>query len=242
MTRTTTAPTAATATTVALPPDRQHRRRDAARTHAGSPTAAEMPAWKRGMDVAVATLGLVALAPALVLIAVAIKLTSRGPVLFAQRRVGQHGVPFTIYKFRTMVDGADAMKASLRHLNELSGPLFKIRHDPRITRLGRLLRRTSMDELPQLWNVLRGDMTLVGPRPATPDEVAQYEPWQRRRLAVRQGLTCFWQIEGRGRVGFPECVHMDLRYVDGDARTRFATDLRILVRTLAVVIGGRGAH
>ena len=200
-----------------------------------------MPRWKRAMDVVGALVALVALAPLLVFVAALIKLTSRGPVLYRQQRVGQDGVTFTMLKFRTMVDGADAQKGSLRHLNEMSGPLFKIRKDPRVTALGRLLRRTSVDELPQFWNVLVGDMSLVGPRPATPDEVAQYEPWQLERLSVRQGLTCYWQVEGRGRVGFPDCVRMDLRYAARDVRPSFVTDVRILLRTVAVVVTGRGA-
>tara|TARA_R110002072_G_scaffold302750_2_gene488371 strand:- start:27291 stop:28385 length:1095 start_codon:yes stop_codon:yes gene_type:complete len=201
----------------------------------------DMPVWKRAMDIAIASAALVLLAPAMLVIMALIKATSPGPVFFRQRRIGQHGVPFTMLKFRTMVDGADSLKAALQDRNEMSGPLFKIRDDPRITCIGRILRRTSMDELPQLWNVVRGDMSLVGPRPATPEEVALYEPWQQRRLSVKQGLTGYWQIEGRGQVGFPQSVRMDLRYAAAKTEPSPMTDLAILARTVRAVLSGRGA-
>lgn len=201
--------------------------------------AQRVPRWKRALDIAGASLLLLICAPVMLLAAVLVRLSSRGPVIFRQQRAGRFGVPFTFYKFRTMVVGAEAMQESLRHRSEVTGPIFKLRRDPRVTRVGALLRRTSIDELPQLWNVLRGDMSLVGPRPATLNEVARYEPWQRRRLAVPQGLTGAWQIEGRGRIGFPECVRMDLRYAK---RPSLIGDLRILCGTIAVVLTSRGAH
>jgi lipopolysaccharide/colanic/teichoic acid biosynthesis glycosyltransferase len=213
--------------------------RDGNRGEAFDPThVPPIPRWKRSLDIVGASLLLLTCLPLLLGIALAVKATSRGPVIFRQLRAGRLGVPFVFYKFRTMVDGADAMKASLRAHNELRG-LFKMRRDPRVTRLGALLRRTSLDELPQLWNVLRGDMSLVGPRPATLDEVREYEPWQRQRLAVPQGLTGAWQVEGRGRVGFPECVRMDLRYV---RTASLGTDLRILWGTVGAVLTARGAQ
>src|SRR5258706_6075253 len=137
-------------------------------------------------------------------IALVIKLTSRGPVLFRQQRVGMNGRQFTFFKFRSMVVDADQQKEKLQHLNEMDGPVFKIKHDPRVTRVGRFLRKFSLDELPQMWNVLRGDMSLVGPRPPVPSEVQKYEHWARRRLSVRPGLTCLWQVSGRNGINFQQ--------------------------------------
>ena len=213
-----------------------------AESSANTVACSHFPAWKRAMDVVIAASALVLLAPALLLIALLVRLTSRGPVLFRQYRVGFRGQPFVMWKFRTMVDGADAMKESLRHRSEMTGPMFKIKDDPRITPFGRFLRRTSLDEVPQFWNVLLGDMSLVGPRPATPDEVAMYDRWQHRRLSARPGLTCYWQVEGRGRIGFPESVRMDMRYVAGGVRPSLRADLGILLRTIVVVLQGRGAY
>src|SRR5262249_28347556 len=146
-------------------------------------------------------------------VAIAIKLTSRGPVLFKQWRTGRGGRPFLIWKFRTMGVDAEARKAELAQLNEQDGPAFKIRNDPRITRLGRILRKTSLHELPQLWNVLRGDMSLVGPRPLPCAEADSCEGWQRRRLEVMPGITCIWQVWGRSSVSFADWVRMDVRYI-----------------------------
>jgi lipopolysaccharide/colanic/teichoic acid biosynthesis glycosyltransferase len=197
-----------------------------------------LPWWKRAMDVGGSSLALLLLWPLIVVAAVAIKLDSRGPVLFRQRRVGVGGELFDFYKLRTMKTGADAQKAALRAHNEQTGPVFKMRQDPRMTRVGRLLRRSSIDELPQLWNVLIGDMSLVGPRPPTPDEVLEYEPWQRRRLAVTPGLTCFWQVSGRSEISFRDWVRLDLRYADARSPS---TDLQVLARTVPAVISARGA-
>ncbi len=193
---------------------------------------------KRALDVVVAALALAILLPLFVIIAVVIRLDSPGPVLYRCTRVGRGGVPFTFWKFRSMANGADCDKSKLLHLNEVDGPVFKLSRDPRMTRVGRWLRRTSIDELPQLVHVLVGHMTLVGPRPPEPEEVVQYEPWQRRRLAVRPGLTCLWQISGRSLIGFEEWMRLDLEYV---SRRSFALDLRILLRTIPAVISGRGA-
>jgi exopolysaccharide biosynthesis polyprenyl glycosylphosphotransferase len=193
---------------------------------------------KRGFDVVVSGTMLVLALPVLTLAAVAIKLTSPGPVLFRQVRCGLHGRRFAMLKLRTMYEDAEQRQAELAHLNECSGPVFKIRNDPRVTPVGRLLRRYSIDELPQLWNVLSGDMSLVGPRPPIPGEVDQYHPSQRRRLSMRPGLTCLWQVQGRNEIGFEDWVKLDLEYIDGWS---LGTDLRILARTLPAVLRGTGA-
>ncbi len=196
-------------------------------------------ALKRAFDLAASGTLLVALAPLFLLIAVAIKLTSPGPVLFRQTRVGLNGRRFTLYKFRSMVQDAEARKQELVHLNEMAGPVFKIRNDPRVTPVGRLLRRTSLDELPQLFNVLKGDMSLVGPRPPVPEEVSAYEPWQRRRLSMKPGLTCLWQINGRnGIVDFEKWMALDLQYIDNWS---LKLDFQIFVKTIPAVLLGKGA-
>jgi exopolysaccharide biosynthesis polyprenyl glycosylphosphotransferase len=191
---------------------------------------------KRGMDVAGATVLLVLLAPLLIAIALAVKLTSRGPVLFHQRRIGRRDEEFVIYKFRTMVDGAEALKDDLRQLNEADG-IFKLRDDPRVTRVGRFLRMTSLDELPQLLNVLRGHMSLVGPRPLPTYEVDLDDAWQRNRLRVQPGLTGLWQVSGRHRLSFGDLVRYDLFYVENWS---LCTDLYILLRTIPAVLGRSG--
>jgi len=161
-------------------------------------------------------------------------------VLFRQKRCGLNGRPFTLLKFRTMVAGAEERLSELSHLNEMSGPVFKIARDPRLTPAGKLLRRFSIDELPQLWNVLKGDMSLVGPRPPLPEEVARYEPWQRRRLSMKPGLTCLWQISGRNEIpDFDRWMALDLKYID--TWTPFL-DLKILMLTVPIVLTGRGAR
>lgn len=193
---------------------------------------------KRAMDAIVAATLLVALSPVLLVLAVLVKTTSRGPVFFVQQRAGLNGRLFAFYKFRTMVVGAEQKRAELLGRNEMDGPVFKIALDPRITPLGRFLRRFSLDELPQLWNVLRGDMSLVGPRPLMPHEVAGYETWQRRRMSMRPGLTCLWQVSGRNRVDFKRWMELDLEYID---TWSLRMDLRILARTLPAVVSGRGA-
>ncbi len=195
-------------------------------------------AVKRLIDIAASLLALVCLSPLLVVVAAIIKLTSPGPVLFKQERVGLHGHTFNLFKFRSMVQNAEALRQKLLEKNEQTGPVFKIKHDPRITPIGRFIRKYSIDELPQLINILRGDMTIVGPRPALPSEVAQYRLWQRRRLSVRPGLTCFWQVGGRNTIGFEEWMRLDLQYVDSWS---LALDLRLIAMTFPVVLAGRGA-
>jgi exopolysaccharide biosynthesis polyprenyl glycosylphosphotransferase len=194
---------------------------------------------KRVLDIALASFLLLIGMPIAGMIALTIKLTSGGgSVLFRQTRCGLNGRSFTLYKFRTMVEGAEERRRELLHLNEMNGPVFKLRSDPRVTRLGRLLRRFSLDELPQLWNVLRGDMSLVGPRPPIPEEVAQYKRWQRRRLAMKPGLTCLWQISGRNDLDFDRWMQLDLEYIDSWSPL---LDLKILLKTVPVVLSGKGA-
>ena len=195
-------------------------------------------ALKRLLDIVASGAALVVLAPLLLLAALAVKVSSRGPVLFGQERVGMRGRTFHMLKFRSMVSNAEALKAGLLEQNERSGPAFKLRNDPRVTRVGRFLRKYSIDELPQLVNVLRGEMSLVGPRPALPQEVAQYAAWQRRRLSVRPGLTCLWQVSGRDAVSFASWMVLDMRYID---HWSLAQDLGLLLRTVPVVMTGRGA-
>lgn len=195
-------------------------------------------AVKRLMDIVASGLALALLSPLLILVAVAIRLDSPGPILFRQLRVGMHGTLMNMLKFRSMVIDAEARLNALQGANEQSGPVFKIRKDPRITRVGRILRKYSIDELPQLVNILRGDMTFVGPRPALPSEVAQYKTWQRRRLSVRPGLTCYWQISGRNEISFEEWMQMDLRYVDNWS---LRIDVQMILQTVPAAFGGRGA-
>ncbi|MYS01016.1 MULTISPECIES: sugar transferase, partial [unclassified Streptomyces] len=186
-----------------------------------------------------AALGLLVLAPLFLAVALAVRLTSRGPVFHRQVRHGRHNTPFTMWKFRTMVADAESRKEQLARVNESEGPMFKMRRDPRVTRIGHALRRTSVDELPQLFNVLRGDMSLVGPRPPLPEEVARYDEKELRRLAVRPGLTGLWQVSGRSDLSWQETVRLDLWYVDNWSVT---TDLGLLARTVRAVADGRGAY
>lgn len=198
------------------------------------------PALRRCFDIAGAGLGLLSIAPVLIGAAIAIKLTSRGPVLFRQERIGRHGRRFSLLKLRTMVVGAASQKTTLAARGgAVDGVRFKLRRDPRITAVGGVLRRFSVDELPQLWNVLRGDMTLVGPRPALWREVALYDARALRRLEVTPGLTCLWQIGGRSDLSFGEQVELDLEYID---RVRPMQELSIVLKTVPAVLIGRGAY
>jgi exopolysaccharide biosynthesis polyprenyl glycosylphosphotransferase len=192
---------------------------------------------KRSTDFAIALAGLILLAPFMALIAILIRITSPGPAIFRQERCGLNGRRFMFYKFRSMCDNAEELRASLEELNEKK-TVFKIQNDPRLTAIGRWLRKFSVDELPQLWNVLRGDMSLVGPRPPLPDEVRSYQRWQRRRLRMRPGLTCLWAISGRDAVDFDTWMKMDMQYID---QWSLALDWKILVRTIPRVLLGKGA-
>ncbi|MFL5321137.1 MAG: sugar transferase [Myxococcaceae bacterium] len=195
-------------------------------------------ALKRLFDMIVSTAALVLLSPLLLTVALLVKLTSRGPIFFKQQRIGLHGRPFNMLKFRSMVVNADAMKDQLAAMNEQRGPVFKMKNDPRVTAVGRFIRKYSIDELPQIINVLRGEMSIVGPRPPVPKEVVQYEPWQRRRLSVRPGLTCIWQVSGRNQITFDEWMKMDMQYIDHWSLGR---DLSLVLQTVPVVVTGRGA-
>ncbi len=194
---------------------------------------------KRALDIAVSLALLILFAPLLLVVALLIPLTSKGPALFRQERVGLNKRRFLIYKFRTMVPNADKMLADLERFNEVSGPVFKIKNDPRVTPLGRFLRRTSIDELPQLFNVLKGDMSMVGPRPLPVRDYQGFnEDWQRRRLSVRPGITCLWQVNGRSSVSFEKWMQLDIQYMDDWS---LWLDLKILARTVPAVLKGSGA-
>jgi lipopolysaccharide/colanic/teichoic acid biosynthesis glycosyltransferase len=193
---------------------------------------------KRGIDVLGSLVCLLVLAPLFLVVAVLVKWTSPGPVFYAWDVIGRGGRPFRGYKFRTMVHNADDLKSQLAHLNEMSGPAFKVQDDPRITPVGRWLRKYSLDELPQLWSVLKGDMSLVGPRPPGQNEWPHFEDWQRRKVSVTPGLTCLWQVRGRNRINrFDEWAELDLQYID---HWSLALDIRILVQTVGVVVRGSG--
>jgi exopolysaccharide biosynthesis polyprenyl glycosylphosphotransferase len=207
-------------------------------TYTTTPTNEFMLLVKRLFDLAVSLALLLVLFPPMTVIGLAIWLTSKGPVFFKQERLGLHGRPFTMLKFRSMVVDAEQRKAQLAASNEMNGPVFKMKHDPRVTWVGRIIRTTSLDELPQLINVLWGQMSLVGPRPAPRDEVQNYERWQRRRLSMKPGITCLWQTAGRNRIDFDEWMRLDLRYIDNWS---FGLDLKILLKTIPAVFLARGA-
>jgi exopolysaccharide biosynthesis polyprenyl glycosylphosphotransferase len=184
-------------------------------------------------DKAFSFVALVCLSPVFLITAICIKIDSKGPILFKQTRCGLHGRNFTLYKFRSMCDNAEDMLDSLKDENEMEGPVFKIKDDKRITRVGRFIRKTSIDELPQFFNVLKGDMSIVGPRPPLPEEVAKYKPWQLRRLSVRPGLTCIWQVSGRNNIPFERWMKLDLQYID---TWSLSLDFIIILKTIKTVI------
>jgi lipopolysaccharide/colanic/teichoic acid biosynthesis glycosyltransferase len=195
---------------------------------------------KRVIDVVGAAMGLILLSPFFLLTALSIKLTSRGPIFYRWHVVGYQQRSFVGYKFRTMVANADALKRQLFDLNEMSGPVFKMRNDPRITPIGRALRKLSLDELPQLWNVLKGDMSLVGPRPCLASEFPYFENWHRRKFSVKPGLTCLWQIRGRSDIrDFDTWIKLDLEYIDNWS---LVLDLKILLWTIPTVLSGKGSY
>jgi exopolysaccharide biosynthesis polyprenyl glycosylphosphotransferase len=194
---------------------------------------------KRLTDLAGAACALVVLSPVYVVAAVLVKATSPGPILFTQQRVGLNGRTFRLYKFRSMYKDAEARRSALADRNEMTGPVFKIKDDPRVTPVGKWMRRFSIDEIPQFWNVLAGDMSLVGPRPPIPSEVKQYERWQRRRLSMKPGITCLWQVSGRNAIDFDNWMKLDLAYID---TWSLRLDVQILLRTVPVVLTARGAH
>ncbi len=195
--------------------------------------------FKRAMDIVCSGLALLVLSPVFLIIAIAVR-SDGGPAFYSQERVGKNGKLFRIYKFRSMCVNADSpeMLAKLAALNEMDGPAFKIKDDPRITKVGRFIRRTSLDELPQLINIFIGDMTIVGPRPPLVSEVAQYTDYQRQRLLVKQGLTCYWQCSGRNNINFEEWVELDLKYI---RERSLWTDIKIIFMTIPAVLSGDGA-
>jgi len=224
-----------------LPPPA--RRRDAGALPYPVPAAPPRPAWqyalKRGFDVVVAAGVLVITAPVMLVAALAIVAATGGSPWYVQERVGMNGRRFRLFKLRTMIRDAHARREEVAHLNEVDGPVFKIRRDPRVHAVGALLRRTSIDELPNFVNVLLGDMSVVGPRPPLPEEVAHYDAVAMRRLCMRPGVTCLWQISGRSALSFDEWMELDNRYIDS---WTIGGDLRIVLRTIPEVLGGTGAH
>ncbi len=194
---------------------------------------------KRLIDIACSFLGVILLSPLFIIIAIIIKITSKGPVFFSQKRVGKNGKEFDMYKFRSMVVNAEELKEKLAAQNEMSGPMFKMKDDPRVTKVGKFIRKTSIDELPQLWNVLKGDMSLVGPRPSLPKEVAQFEGWMYKRLEVKPGLTCYWQVSGRNNIDFEDWMKLDVKYVE---ERNLWIDIKLIFKTVFVLFGDKNAH
>ena len=195
--------------------------------------------FKRVMDVVGSLLGIILLSPILLIVAIAIKIEDpKGSVFFVQQRCGKDNKLFPMYKFRSMVSNAEELLEKLKTKNEMDGPVFKIKDDPRITKVGKFIRKTSIDELPQLINILMGDMSIVGPRPAIPHEVAEYNDYQRQRLLVKPGLTCIWQVSGRNSIGFDEWVDMDLEYIE---KRNLWMDIKLIFKTVAVLFGDKNA-
>lgn len=194
---------------------------------------------KRFIDVVGSLFGLILLSPIIILVGILIKLESKGPIIFSQKRVGLNGKKFNMYKLRSMVSNAEELKEKLSDKNEMSGPMFKMKDDPRITKVGKFIRKTSIDELPQLFNVLKGDMSLVGPRPSLPKEVKEFEPWMLKRLDVKPGITCYWQVMGRSSIGFEEWMKLDIKYVD---ERSFWLDIKLIFKTFFVLFGDENAR
>ncbi|ASW42422.1 sugar transferase [Clostridium isatidis] len=195
--------------------------------------------FKRALDFLAALLGLILLSPIFLIVSILIKLESEGEVIFSQTRIGLNGKEFKMYKFRSMVKNAEELKVKLAAQNEMSGPMFKMKDDPRVTKVGKFIRKTSIDELPQLINVLKGDMSLVGPRPSLPKEVEKFEPWMLQRLEVKPGLTCYWQVSGRNNIDFEDWMKLDLQYVED---RKFLLDLKLIFKTFFVLFGDKNAY
>ena len=193
---------------------------------------------KRVLDFIASLCALLILSPVLLIVSILIATTSKGPVIFKQDRVGKNGIIFKMYKFRSMVANAEELKAQLEKDNEMNGPMFKIKNDPRITKVGRFIRKTSIDEIPQLINVLKGEMSLVGPRPSLPSEVKEFEPWMLERLTILPGLTCYWQVMGRNDIEFNEWMKLDIKYV---RERNFWLDLKLIFKTFFVLFGDKSA-
>lgn len=193
---------------------------------------------KRIIDLIFSILGIILLSPIMLITAIAIKIESKGPVIFSQIRVGKDGKHFKMYKFRSMVQNAEELKEKLLSQNEMSGPMFKMKEDPRITKVGKFIRKTSIDELPQLFNVIKGDMSLVGPRPNLPKEVAQFSEYHKLKLKAKPGLTCYWQVMGRNSIGFEEWMELDIKYI---RERSIWVDLKLIFRTFKVLFGDKHA-
>lgn len=193
---------------------------------------------KRFIDLFGASLGIIFLSPIMILTALAVKLESKGPVFFGQERVGQGGKLFKMYKFRSMVTNAEELLNNLKDKNEMSGPMFKIKNDPRITKVGRFIRKTSIDELPQLINVLKGEMSLVGPRPNLPKEVKEFTSYHKQKFIAKPGLTCYWQVMGRSNIGFEEWMKLDIKYIE--ERSTWV-DIKLILKTFKVLFGDDNA-
>lgn len=193
---------------------------------------------KRGIDIIGAGSGLLLLSPVIAIVSCAVKFTSKGPIFFSQKRVGKNGQLFDMYKFRSMVVNAEELKEKLANQNEMSGPMFKMKDHPRVTKVGKFIRKTSLDELPQLWNVLKGDMSLVGPRPSLPKEVKQFEKWMYKRLTVKPGLTCYWQVSGRNNIDFEDWMKLDISYVED---RNLWIDIKLIFKTVFVLFGDKNA-
>lgn len=194
---------------------------------------------KRLIDICGSLIGIILLSPVLIVTIIAIKLDSEGPIIFSQERVGKNGKLFKMYKFRSMVTNAEKLLTKLKDKNEMSGPMFKMKEDPRITRVGKFIRKTSLDELPQLFNVIKGDMSLVGPRPNLPAEVAKFSSYHKLKLKAKPGLTCYWQVMGRNAIGFEDWMKLDVKYIE--ERTIWV-DIKLIIRTFFVLFGDRNAH
>ena len=193
---------------------------------------------KRIIDIIGSLIGLILLSPILIIVGILIKFESKGPIVFTQKRVGKDGKEFDMYKLRSMVVNAEEIKEKLKEQNEMSGPMFKMKDDPRITKVGKFIRKTSIDELPQLVNVLKGDMSLVGPRPSLPNEVKEFETWMLKRLNVKPGLTCYWQVMGRNNIDFEDWMKLDVKYVN---ERSFWLDIKLIFKTVFVLFGDRNA-
>ena len=194
--------------------------------------------FKRIGDIVLSIIGIIVTLPITLIVAVLIKIEDGGSVFFSQTRVGKHGAEFKMYKFRSMRPDAEKIKKELMNQNEMSGPMFKMKNDPRITKIGHFIRKTSIDELPQLLNILKGEMSIVGPRPSLPHEVKEFEPWMLERLDVKPGLTCFWQVSGRNAIGFEDWMKLDVKYV---RERNLLLDIKLIFKTFKVFLGDENA-
>lgn len=194
---------------------------------------------KRLIDIIASACGIIVLSPILLIVSILIKVESKGPIIFAQERVGKDLKTFKMYKFRSMVNDAEELKEKLMQYNQMSGPMFKMDNDPRVTKMGKIIRKTSIDELPQLINVIKGDMSLVGPRPSLPKEVEEFEPWMKKRFEVKPGLTCYWQVSGRNNIDFEDWMKLDIKYIEDK---NLLLDIKLIVKTAFLLFGDKNAH